>query len=383
MLSVCILCKSADAALERAIRSLGSLPDELVVVADQACAADVQKLAANLSLPYPVNIITHFWTDDFSAARNVACDAAKGSWIFFLDADQEFKGPDRETFRGLLQNNQALAYWVQILDRPDESTGPSAISGHWHLNLFRNRDSWRFRGRVHEELDPHPQAVAEKEGTGVPKSPIVLWHDGYCRAIHHDKMRRNVRLIEMELRDHPGQIYYLIELGRNLVALGEPRGHEVLGDATGKLRQHRQAARPPLPLAAALLDYLLSADDLPAHRRMNSDTAMKLAERWFDRVPALVWRRAERYFRQANFTAAAAAYQHLLALQSSGALDETLSFNRHIFGPETRLKLGVCKARLARLDEAEAIFTALLTDPTAGAAAKQNLQVVEVLRQTG
>ena len=381
MLSVCILCKVADAALERAIRSLGLLPDELLIVADHSCVADTHKLTAGLSLPFPVNLIDHHWTDDFSGARNLACDAAKGSWFFCLDADQELISPGCEAFRSLMQNGQALAYWVHILDRPDDPAGPDTISGHWHLNLFRNRDLWRFRGRVHEELNPHPQAVAEHEGAVVPRSPIVIWHDGYRRDIHRDKMRRNARLIEMELRDRPGQIYYLIELGRNLVALGDSRGHELLAEASEKLLCHGNDTRPPLPLAAALLDYLLSADNLPAHRSLGPDMAMKLVERWFGRVPALVWRIAEWQFKRADFAAAAAAYQHMFSLQSSGAFDETLSFDLNIFGPETRLKLGVCLARQAKLDEAEKIFTGLMAVPATATAAQQNLQVIQALRR--
>jgi tetratricopeptide (TPR) repeat protein len=386
LLSACILCKTADAALARCVRSLGKLPDELIVVSDEDAAQSVRDLLGGLGISYPTVVLEHQWRDDFSEARNAALKRALAQWIFFVDTDEELIGPSVGEFRSLLTNQNVQAYWVKIIDRTSARDDSSATTHRWHLSLFRNRADWQFRGRVHEELYPHPVDLAQRVGgdpaLAVPQSSVLLRHDGYFPELLSGKLRRNNQLIEMQLREHPGQLYYLIELGRNLIALGEPRGHEVLHDAVRYLAQQVDNRSAPLPLAAALLDYLLADTDVPAHATLSRRQCAQLAQRWFPNSPALVWRMANHHFKQGEFEAAAKAFEQVLATSETSQYDQTLSFDVRVLGAQTRLYLGVCKGRLADLEAAERILAPLVSDPVVGSAARQNLEIVRDLIQS-
>ena len=43
--------------------------------------------------------------------------------------------------------------------------------------------------------------------------------------------------LELELRDRPGQLHFLIEYGRHLLWLNDPKGHAVLAEACKSLEE--------------------------------------------------------------------------------------------------------------------------------------------------
>ena len=53
----------------------------------------------------------------------------------------------------------------------------------------------------------------------------------YTSTLDESKIRWAIRLLELELRDRPGRLHYVIEYARNLLLLNDPRGHEVMGHA--------------------------------------------------------------------------------------------------------------------------------------------------------
>lgn len=99
--SVLVSMYNAETSIERALRSVidQSYTDwELVVVDDASTDDSLQVAAATISgLPQNKARIVHLDTNSgVSAARNAALSNARGRWLTFLDADDEFT-PNRLT----------------------------------------------------------------------------------------------------------------------------------------------------------------------------------------------------------------------------------------------------------------------------------------------
>src|SRR5207249_2845134 len=150
----------------------------------------------------------------------------------------------------LLTRNQC-SYIAAALG-PPEQVAPTA-----DLRLFRRRADLRFIGRAHPRLEDALVERIRQEGLAVRPSPVVIRSYAPLSERSEGKLRWTVRLLELELQDRPGQLHYEVELGRTLLALGEPRGHAVLAGAAEQLLAARDAAAAPSWKAQVLLEYLL------------------------------------------------------------------------------------------------------------------------------
>jgi tetratricopeptide (TPR) repeat protein len=142
----------------------------------------------------------------------------------------------------------------------------------------------------------------------------------------------------------------LIELGRSLLLSGQFRGHAELADAAQILHSSLHLPQPPIPLAAALLEYALThaPADLPFSRK----TAVEVALRWFPFCPPLVWLAARWNYEQGRIDEAAGLLQKVLEMGGKKNYDDSISFDQSIFGDETRLNYGVCCAKLGQVKKA-------------------------------
>lgn len=107
-------------------------------------------------------------------------------------------------------------------------------------------------------------------------------HYGYAGESRPAKLRRGARLMKLELRERPGQLYYEIEYGRTVLMLGdERRGQEILTQAAAQVRPRTDALESPVPMVGQLLEYLLH---LPPERLPTGYTpelVEKVVLRWF------------------------------------------------------------------------------------------------------
>lgn len=142
----------------------------------------------------------------------------------------------------------------------------------------------------------------------------------------------------------------MIELGRSLLLSGQFRGHAELADAAQILHSSLHLPQPPIPLAAALLEYALThaPADLPFSRK----TAVEVALRWFPFCPPLVWLAARWNYEQGRIDEAAGLLQKVLEMGGKKNYDDSISFDQSIFGDETRLNYGVCCAKLGQVKKA-------------------------------
>jgi hypothetical protein len=364
LLSVCILMKGGAKNLRRLAAMVKPLADELIIVCDDPVSETFQAEAKKCGARW----VPHRWQNDFAAARNAGLQAAQGEWVFWIDSDETLLAPAAADLRQLLRRPDILGYLVTIEDLKAGVT----MSPRQHPSLYRRHPEIRYVGRIHEHFEPPLEVLAARRGLAMSASPVRLSHTGYQPQFRPEKLRRNLALLELELADRPGQIYYLIELGRTLLLSGDARGHAVLAEAAQVLRPSLSHREPPGPLVAALLEYALS--HAPAGFSLPPARAAELADRWFPASPPLAWRAARWHYEQGAIAPAAALLRRVLELGENGCYDQSLSFDRRIFGDETRLNLGVCHAKLGESGEAVKQFNHVRAGSPFFAMAQTNLR---------
>lgn len=378
MLSVCIIARNEESSLPRAIESVRPVAEE-VVVADTGSTDRTVEIAKSLGA-----VVSHFpWCDDFSAARNFAISHARGDWIFWLDADEELLPESADELRASVTRQDALAFFVrrQDLKRADRLDFYTIM---WQLRLFRRRDDLRFQGRCHPDFRPPLGEIEDKTGLTVFYSAITMRHYGYIGELVPAKLRRGARLLELELQDRPGQLYYLIEYGRTLLMLQDQRGHEVLRQASALLLQHAQEKDAPMPLVSLLVEYLLQlpAGQLP--RGFNPEMVESLVWRWFPDNAPLLWLLARKTATAGQFDDAERLLRRLVEMGRDHSYDQWTSFDPRLVGDDAKSNLGAILVRQGKMSEAASLFKEMLESPTHAAQARSSLEAIEqYLQQTG
>jgi tetratricopeptide (TPR) repeat protein len=366
-LSVCLIAKNEEKNIERALRSVEGLGDEIIVT-DTGSTDRTVDIAGRWAR------VEHFpWANDFSAAYNFCNAQARGDWILQLDADEELRPECRDELRQCLLCDRALAFTVlreDLLDlnRPDQYTFML------HTRLFRNRPEIRFVGHIHHQFTPPLSAITARTGLEVLHSDIRLRHYGYAGGDKRAKLERAARLMELDLRDRPGQFYYLVELGRTYLALGDIRGEQLLTQAAQMVREGKDEALQGGGMLAALLEHMLACDKLPDQFPLSWSEARRLALDRFPNAAPLLWQIARHEFRRNRFDRCRELLEKIVNLGRTKTYDQLVSFNPCILGDDALLNLGVCYTHLGKLDRAAECFRQLLGSPSRGKEAKANLK---------
>lgn len=94
--SLCMIVKNEEDVLERCLKSVAGLVDEIIIV-DTGSTDRTREIATHFT-----NQIFDFpWQDDFSAARNEAFSHASMDYCMWLDADDVFLEEDHKAFLNL------------------------------------------------------------------------------------------------------------------------------------------------------------------------------------------------------------------------------------------------------------------------------------------
>lgn len=373
-LTVCLLTRNDERNLGAALQSVAGLADE-IVVADTASTDATARVAAQMG----ANVLQFDWTEDFAAGRNFTVGQAHSEWILWLNADETVVPETKGLFRDCLARDDAFGYFLTI-QTPIDPQRPQAYSETLDLRVFRRRADLQFIGRCHPRLLPEVVAAVKQSGQQVLPSAICLRSKSGLVPRTDAKLRWTTRLLELELRDRPGQLHYLIELGRTLLLLKEPRGHGILADAEQLVLAARTEPAAPARKIEVLLDYLLTVAPEFSQCQLSRDEACELALRWFPASPPLVNLCAQHCFRKGDFLRAAVLLERLVQFGRTGSYDKSRNFDPRIIGETALLNLGACYRNLGERARAEECYRQLLgskdfhAPATAGLAAVQGMQ---------
>lgn len=212
-LSLCMIAKNEADSIARCINSAKGFVDEIIVV-DTGSTDNTKEIARTLG----AKVIEETWNNDFSAARNISLEHATGDWILFLDCDEELDLASGPVLREAIQSITYEGYFILVTNTTENNlqlTSPS-------IRLFRNRKSFRFEGRIHEQIAP---AIIKQYGIrSIANINVTIIHHGYDPNTNNikAKINRNLEILNSypeEKRDG----FFLYNLGTEYLRLGDQK----------------------------------------------------------------------------------------------------------------------------------------------------------------
>ncbi|MBR4152864.1 MAG: glycosyltransferase [Selenomonadaceae bacterium] len=208
-ISACYIVKNGAKDLKNSLNSVAQYVDEIIVV-DTGSTDNTIGVAKE----FGAKIFHETWQNDFATPRNVALNAAKGSWILFLDADEYFvKGTAQNLRRAieLAQEKNIKGILVSLINVDTDNENKN-LGGSRVLRLYENVSGIHYVGKIHEQLFIGDELLTSL--IAVPSDLLLIWHTGYSASIHKEKMERNLKALldELATTDNPKRIYgYLAE----------------------------------------------------------------------------------------------------------------------------------------------------------------------------
>ena len=233
-ISLCMIVKNEEDWIENALGSVRSVVDE-IIIADTGSTDHTIERAARFSPK-----VLHFkWTDSFADARNYTLAEARHPWILVLDADECIAARDLPVIKEavqqrldgyhLIQRNYVfgnqIVGWTPNLGAYEEGKSYPGHLDNPLIRLFRNHPDIRFRGAVHEIVDP----TRMNQCLRFDSLPVVLHHYG--------KVRDAERVASK-------QRFYL-DLGQKKIQEDgtNPKAHFELGIQYQELQRHNEAVQ--------------------------------------------------------------------------------------------------------------------------------------------
>lgn len=285
--SLCMIVKNEEKNLPRCLLSLKPIVDEIIIV--DTGSTDRSR---NLAKLFGAKVLEQPWNGDFSTARNVSLEQARGNWILVMDADEVISPHDHEHFRQLLKISTGKNTAFEITTRnymtkmnaehwrandghyPEQEAGGGWIPSK-KVRLFTNLKTIRFSNPIHELVD---KSLAQAR-IQVRESSIPVHHYGY---------------LDKERQQEKGEQYYLLgikklaETGENdCTALSE------LAIQAGEIGRYAEAVElwskvlclaPDLPLAYFNLGFVYLQMGRFTESRDASAKAMKLKRNYYEAV---------------------------------------------------------------------------------------------------
>ncbi|SHE50159.1 Glycosyl transferase family 2 [Ferrithrix thermotolerans DSM 19514] len=209
LLSACMIVKDEEKFIEKAIESLLSVTEEIVVY-DTGSSDRTVELARSLG----ATVIEGTWRADFAWARNQALSRCSGKWIVWIDADEILECDPVELRRELAFGDDELeGYTTRI--KNEVGSGMDTPIYHWATRLFR-RSECTFSGAIHETVWSR---ILDRSAYSKQCNFATIHHFGYLESVMTEKNKaernlsvasssKNFRFVE-EKKVHEARSYFL------------------------------------------------------------------------------------------------------------------------------------------------------------------------------
>lgn len=209
-LSACLIAKNEQKLLGYCLESLVGLAHEIILV-DTGSTDQTVAIAKS----YGAKVIHTTWENDFSKARNLSLEHATMDWILVIDCDEMLAPSEATKIKILLEENPPYeAFYFHADNWIQNQIVSSAII----LRLFRNKPTFRFEGKMHEQISPCITALYGS--SSLTCVDISLNHYGYDNDISPQgiKSDRNLKLL-LAYQEDAKDDYYYYALGSEYVRL--------------------------------------------------------------------------------------------------------------------------------------------------------------------
>ena len=201
-LSLCMIVKNEEETLERCLKSVGNLFDEIIIV-DTGSTDKTKEIAKN----FATKILDFKWIDDFSKARNFAIENCTSDYFMWLDADDVITKKNLKKLFDLKLSLENLAPDFVFLNYDvgfDEKNRPNF--SFLRERIIKNNGKYFFENPVHEVITPQGKILYFED--------ISIQH----RKIKPTKSDRNLKIYEKQNKNNFSTreiFYYSRELMQN------------------------------------------------------------------------------------------------------------------------------------------------------------------------
>ena len=233
MLSICLIVKNEENNIGRCLSSLSQITNKQIIIVDTG-STDRTKIIAN---QYQAEIIDHKWNNDFSDARNIAMEYARGDWVLILDADEELAPNSYQNLKTDIMRPNIIGYRL-----PLENVGSPLHGVNYVPRLFRNAPGLYFIGKIHETIYASLLVAGEQWNMEQGMGSTRILHHGYQpdQIKIKDKIKRNLELYEDALTELPDEPSILMNYAHDLNYDGQTeKSYEIFKKIHGILEQHK------------------------------------------------------------------------------------------------------------------------------------------------
>lgn len=269
-ITLCMIARNEEKFLERCLDSVRAVAGEIIIVDTGSTDR-----TAEIGRSRGAKVIEQEWHNDFSEARNAALEAASGSWILVLDADEELDDETRRRLPGVVDSTSADG--IEMIVRslmPD--TDILKYEDTVIVRLFRNNRQYRYSMPVHEQI----RSSIEKNGGTIMPSDLVITHYGYMRKSvqgNEDRAGRNLGILNEAVRRSPDNPYFRYQIG--LTLMSEGRKDEAYGELKKVLDLNYAG------MGSAILDRFFMKLSQLALDKNDNETAIRYADRSLEYNP--------------------------------------------------------------------------------------------------
>jgi glycosyltransferase involved in cell wall biosynthesis len=303
-LSLCMIVKDEEEMLPRSLAAAKDAVDEIIVV-DTGSSDRTVEIAES----FGARVLHHEWTGDFSAARNVSFDAATSDWILYLDADEVLIKEDGDRLRALTQRVWREAFYLVETNYTGDIADGEAMT-HNALRVFRNRDAYRFDGRLHEQIATKLPAFNPER---LEASSVRVEHFGYLASVRDakEKSRRNIELLETQRDEGAAGPFLHFNLATEYAAARENvKALEEFKRSWELLEKQGFDGFGFVPSLVGRLTRAYRINGFHAEARAQADRGLAMFPGFTD----LVLEQAHSYAEQANFAKAAELFELCLEM---------------------------------------------------------------------
>ena len=144
-ISLCMIVKNEEAVLERCLKSVAGLVDEIIIV-DTGSTDETKAIASR----YADRVLDFEWIDDFSAARNYAFDQATMDYQMWLDADDVLPAGEREKFVALKESLRPEIDLVTMKYHTHLDPNGRPLYSSTRGRLLKRERGYRWLDPIHE-----------------------------------------------------------------------------------------------------------------------------------------------------------------------------------------------------------------------------------------
>lgn len=192
-ISVCMIVKNEENFLPKCLESIRDIADEIIVVDTGSTDRSIE-----IARSYGAKVYQYPWENDFSRHRNQSLDRATGDWIFVIDADEIIPRKEINKLRKAVETPWADAYRMttrnykptpnQMNTRKttgeyEEEQGYQYWVPSTKIRLFRRNPRIRFRGAVHELIEPSIREI----GLKIKDLKIPILHFGDVQKVRDER----------------------------------------------------------------------------------------------------------------------------------------------------------------------------------------------------